>query len=187
MKNDPTWKKSIFMTLVVIATAGILGVAGFYLWFVFPVQKINGLTYLRTADLIIYYGLINLLDVVGVNLFARALYFRWVKTARPLKDGIGLGAYLLVFCWLTDILVYVLIRKTLPTVREYFLGKNQPEIGIAWVVAFCAAVLAGWLEARRRDASAGDTKVRAAAGMGGLILASIVLTAVGIGFFDIRP
>jgi len=187
MKNDPTWKKFMFMTLVVIATAGILGVAGFYLWFVFPVQKINGLTYLRTSDLFIYYGLINLLDVVGVNLFAQALYFRWVKTARPLKDGIWLGGYLLVFCWVTDILVYILVRKTLPTVREYFLGKNQPEIGIAWVVAFCAAVLAGWLEARRRDASTRDVKVLAAAGIGGLILASVVLTVIGIGFFDIRP
>ena len=187
MKNDPTWKKFLFMTLGVIATAGILGVAGFYLWFVFPVQTINGLTYLRTSDLFIYYGLINLLDVVGVNLFAQALYFRWVKTVRPTKDGIWLGGYLLVFCWVTDILVYVLVRKTLPTVREYFLGKNQPEIGIAWVVAFCAAVLAGWLEARRRDASTGEVKVLAAAGIGGLILASIALTAIGIGFFDIRP
>ena len=53
MTNDPTWKKFLFMTLVVIATAGILGVAGFYLWFVFPVQTINGLTYLRTSDLFV--------------------------------------------------------------------------------------------------------------------------------------
>src|SRR5512143_2487657 len=102
MKNDPAWMKLIFMTMVVLVTAGILGVAGFYLWFVYPVQKINGLTYLRTSDLFIYYGLINLLDVLGVNLFARALYFRWVKTARPLKDVIWLGGYLLVFCWVTD-------------------------------------------------------------------------------------
>lgn len=35
MENDPRWKKFIFMTLVVIATVGILGLAGFYLWFVF--------------------------------------------------------------------------------------------------------------------------------------------------------
>ena len=187
MKNDPAWKKFLFMTLVVIATTGILGVTGFYLWFVFPVEKIHGLTYMKTSDLFIYYGLINLLDVVGVNLFARALYFRWVKTDRPLKDGVCLGGYLLVFSWLTDILIYVFIRNTLPTVREYFLGKNQPEIGIAWVVGVCAAVLAGWLEARRREAPTGGIKVLAAAGIVGLILASIVLTAIGIFFFDIRP
>ncbi len=187
MTNDPAWKKFLFMTLVVIATAGILGVAGFYLWFVFPVQKINGLTYLRTPDLLLYYGIINLLDVVGVNLFARVLYFRWVKTARPLADGIRLGTYLLVFCWATDILVYILVRKTLPTVREYFLGKNQPEIGIAWLVAFCAAALAGWLEARRREEPTGHVRTLATAGIGGLIVASIVLTVIGVGFFDIRP
>lgn len=187
MKNDPTWKKFIFMTLVVIATVGILGVAGFYLWFVFPVQKINGLTYLRTPDLLVYYGLLNLLDVVGVNLFARVLYFRWVSTARPLRDGIWLGGYLLVFSWLTDILVYIFIRNTLPTVREYFIGKNQPEIGIAWVVGFCAAVLAGWLEARRRDPSGGSVRALASGSIVGLILASIVLTVIGVAFFDIRP
>jgi hypothetical protein len=187
MKNDPIWKKFIFMTLVVMATVGILGVAGFYLWFVFPVQKINGLTYLRTSDLFVYYGLINLLDVVGVNLFARVLYFRWVDTARPLKDGIWLGGYLLVFSWLTDIVVYIFIRNTLPTVREYFIGKNQPEIGIAWVVGFCAAVLAGWLETRRRDPSSGNVRALATGSIVGLILASIVMTVIGIAFFDIRP
>ena len=74
MKNDPIWKKFIFMTLVVMATVGILGAAGFYLWFVFPVQKINGLTYLRTSDLFVYYGLINLLDVVGDKGFTVTLY-----------------------------------------------------------------------------------------------------------------
>jgi hypothetical protein len=27
------------------------------------------------------------------------------------------------------------LRKTLPSLHEYFLGKNQPEIGIAWLIA----------------------------------------------------
>lgn len=187
MVDDPRWKKVIFMTLVVIATVGSLGLVGFYLWFAFRVETINGLTYLRTPDILIYYGLLNLLDVVGVNLFARVLYFRWVKTTRPLQDGIWLGSYLLVFSWITDILVYVFIRGTLPTIREYFLGKNQPEIGIAWLVGFCAAVLAGWLEARRREASTHDIKVLATTGIVGLVLAAIALSAIGIGFFDIRP
>ena len=187
MQDDPIWKRFLFMTLVVVATAGILGVAGFYLWFVFPVQKINGLTYLRTADLLIYYGLINLFDVLGVNLFARILYFRWVKTTRPLGDGVAMGAYLLVFCWVTDVIVYVFIRHTLPTVHEYFLGKNQPEIGIAWIVAFGAAVLAGWLEHRRRQESAGRFRREALLSLSGVVVASILLTVIGIGFFDIRP
>lgn len=46
------------------------------MWFVFPVQKVNGLTYLRTSDLFVYYGVINLLDVIGVNLF---VHFLWNK------------------------------------------------------------------------------------------------------------
>ena len=187
MIDDPTWKKVIFMTLVVIATVGTLGVVGFYLWFAFRVETINGLTYLRTPDIFIYYGLLNLLDVVGVNLFARVLYFRWVKTTRPLQDGLWLGSYLLCFSWVVDILVYIVIRGTLPTIREYFLGKNQPEIGIAWLVGFSAAALAGWLEARRRESSARDIKVLATGGIAALVLAAIALTAIGIGFFDVRP
>ncbi len=97
MEDDPLWKKLCLMTLVVLAIAGILGVAGFYLWFVFPVQKVNGLTYLKTSDLFVYYGVINLLDVIGVNLFARLLYFRWINTKRPLRHGVVLGGYLLAF------------------------------------------------------------------------------------------
>lgn len=187
MKNDTFWKKFFFMTLVVVGTAGILGVAGFYLWFLFPVQKINGLTYLSTEDLLIYYGLINLQSLIGVNFFVHFLYFKWVETTRPLKDGLLIGGYLLVFCWVTDILVYVFVRNTLPTVHEYFLGKNQPEIGIAWVVGFCAAAFAGWLEQRRRDESPGTFKRRAFVYLSGLVLASILLTFIGIRFFDIRP
>lgn len=187
MKNAPIWKKFLFMSLVVFATVGILGVAGFYLWFVFPVEKINGLTYLATRDLLIYYGVINVLDVIGVNLFAWGLYFRWVKTDRPLRDGAWIGAYLLVFSWATDILVYIFIRNTLPTVNEYFFGKNQPEIGIAWIVGFSAAVLAGWLEKRRREPPAGGKTRAAVLYSAGLVLVSMLLTVIGIGFFDIRP
>ena len=187
MENDPGWRKFVFMTLVVVATVGIIGFVGFKLWFVFPVQKIHGLTYLGTPDILIYYGAINVLDVLGVNLFARLLYFRWVKTDRPLQDGIWIGIYLLVFSWVTDIVIYIFIRKTLPTLQEYFFGKNQPEIGIAWIVGVCAAALAGWLEARRRDPSIRNMKVLATGAIAGLVVVSIALTVIGIGLFDIRP
>jgi hypothetical protein len=185
--NDPFWEKLFFMTLVILATAGILGLAGFYLWFVFPVQTIHGLYYLETSDLFIYYGLINLLDVIGINLFARILYFKWVHTTWPLRDGVVMGGYLLVFCWVTDILVYIFIRNTLPTVHDYFLGKNQPEIGIAWIVAFCAAVFAGWLEQRRSQESARRLRNETILYLSGLVVASILLTVIGVGLFDIRP
>ena len=87
------------------------------------------------GDLVSYYCIINLLDLIGVNLFTHFLYFKWVKTAKPFKDGLLIGGYLLIFCWVSDILVYVFVRNTLPTIHEYFLGKNQPEIGIAWIVS----------------------------------------------------
>lgn len=187
MGNDTCLKKFFFMTLVVVGTAGILGVAGFYLWFVFPILEINGLTYMSPGDLVTYYCIINLLDLIGVNLFAHFLYFKWVKTTSPFKDGLLIGGYLLIFCWVSDIFVYVFVRNTLPTIHEYFLGKNQPEIGIAWIVAFGAAAFAGWLEQRRRDASPGTFKLRAFIYMSGLVLASILLTVIGIWFFDITP
>ncbi len=88
---------------------------------------------------------------------------------------------------MTDILVYIFIRNTLPTVHEYFLGKNQPEIGIAWIVAFSAAVLAGWLEHRRRQDTAAQLRKAVFVSLSGLVVISILLTVVGVGFFDVRP
>lgn len=187
MQNDASWKKFLFMTLIVIATAGILGVAGFYLWFVFPIERINGLTYMSDRDLMTYYGIINLLDVVGVSLLIRYFYFKFVRTSQPLRDGTLIGIYLLVFCWVTDILVYIFIRSTIPSVEEYFLGKNQPEIGIAWLIGFSAAVLAGWLEQHRRKMQPAQVGNLALISSSGLILISIVATVIGITFFDIRP
>ena len=187
MISDSRFRKFLFMTLVVIGTAGILGVAGFYLWFLFPVIEINGLTYMSPGNLVTYYCVINILDVAGVNLFARILYFNRVKTASPFRDGLLIGGYLLVFCWVTDILVYVFVRNTLPTIQEYFLGKNQPEIGIAWIIGFGAAAFAGWLEQQRREASFAAFGSRAFFYISVLALSSILLTVVGIIFFDIRP
>ncbi len=67
------------MTLVIRATLGVLGLTGFYLWFLFPVQKIRGLKYLETPHLILYHAILGLLDVAGIILFAQLLYFRRVN------------------------------------------------------------------------------------------------------------
>lgn len=187
VQNDPWWRKFLFLTLVILSLYSILSIIGFFLWFVFPVQEIHGLTYLLTPHLLLYYILINIMDVVGVLLFAQIIYYRRVRTYYPIRDGIILGCYVLVFCWLTDIIVYIFIRKTLPTIHEYFLGKNQPEIGIAWLVGFAAAVLAGWLETRRRALPSGHYRIEFIVSLSLLICVSIILTVVGILFFDIRP
>jgi hypothetical protein len=187
MNNDPWWRKLFFLSLVILAVYGIGGSVGFFLWFMFPVQRIHGLTYLQTPHLILYYIIINLLDIGFIILFAALLYYRRVKTSFPLRDGVLLGCYLVGCSWMIDILVYVFIRRTLPTIHEYFWGKNQPEIGIAWIVAFVAAVLAGWLETRRRSPSGRDFRIESAILVSLLAGASAVLTVIGILFLDIRP
>ncbi len=186
-QNDPWWRKWFFLTLVVLAALGILGVAGFYLWFVFPVQKIRGLTYLETPHLILYYIILNLLDVGGIILFAQLLYFRRVNSYNPIRDGIILGIYLVIFSWGVDIVVYVFLRNTLPSIHEYFLGKNQPEIGIAWLVGFAAAVLAGWLEKRRRTLPGHLFWRKVLLCSSVLIGVAAALTIIGITLFDIHP
>ncbi|RQV92092.1 hypothetical protein EH221_12485 [bacterium] len=177
----------IFWTLVTLTTLGVNGLIGFYLWFVFPVETINNLTYLQTSHLIIYYNIINFMSIVGVIVFSQILYYRRVKTADPKKDGIILGAYLIVFSWIVDIIVYIFIRKTLPTLHEYFLGKNQPEIGIAWLVGFFACVLAGVWEAQRRSFPDRSNWKRMILYPSILMCVSFILILVGILYFDIRP
>ena len=153
----------------------------------FPVQEIHGMTYLQTPHLILYYILINLMDIVGIILFAQILYYRRIKTYYPIRDGVILGCYALSFSWLVDTIVYIFIRNTLPTIHEYFLGKNQPEIGIAWLVGFVAPVLAGWLETRRWALPTKRFRIEIIVSVSLLICVSVILTEVGISFFDILP
>jgi hypothetical protein len=180
-------RKFAFMTIVVFAVYIILGVVGFYLWFAFPVEKINGLTYLRRNDLILYYIIVNFNDIAGVLLFSHIIYYKYVKTKTPVKDGFFLGIYLIIFSWILDLLVYVFIRKTLPTIDEYFLGKNQPEIGIAWLIAFLSALCSGWLHAEDKSHVRRFNYKNAVLLVLILTIISAVLTVVGIVFFDVRP
>jgi hypothetical protein len=83
--------KLALMTIVVFVVYSILSVVGFYLWFAFPVEIIHGMTYLRRNDLILYYIIINFNDIAGVLLFSHILYYRYVKSTTPIKDGAILG------------------------------------------------------------------------------------------------
>jgi len=180
-------RKFAFMTIVVFAVYSILSVVGFYLWFVFPVEKIHGLTYLRRNDLILYYIIINFNDIAGVLLFSHFIYYKYVKSETPTKDGVFLGIYLVLFSWILDIFVYVFIRKTLPTLDEYFLGKNQPEIGIAWLIAFLSALFSGWLHAEDQYHRRRFNYKNAVLVLLILTIISSALTVVGIAFFDVKP
>jgi hypothetical protein len=185
--NGSFLRKFAFMTFVVFAVYGILSVVGFYLWFAFPVEKINGLSYLRRNDLILYYIIVDFNDIAGVLLFSHIIYYRYVKSTTPIKDGVFLGIYLIIFSWILDLFVYVFIRKTLPAFDEYFLGKNQPEIGIAWLIAFLSALYSGWLHAEDQDHIRRFSYKKAALILFMLTIISAALTVVGIVFFDVRP
>jgi hypothetical protein len=185
--NASFLRKFAFMTLVVFAVYSILSLVGFYLWFAFPVEKINGLTYLRRNDLILYYNIVNFNDIAGVLLFSHFIYYKYVKSATPVKDGIFLGIYLLIFSWLLDLFVYVFVRKTLPTIDEYFLGKNQPEIGIAWLIGFLSAFWSGWLHAEDKNHNCRFSYKKAIQILLLLTIISAAMTVVGIAFFDVTP
>ncbi len=185
--NDSFLKKLLYMTQVVFIVYGILGIAGFFLWFAFPVETINGLTYLKGNSLIYYYLIVNLLDIAGVLYASHIIYYKRINTSTPVKDGVLTGIYLVVASWLIDLFVYVFIRQTLPSIHEYFLGKNQPEIGIAWVIAFASALCAGWLHQDIKNNAPTNAAKKWALALGSLTLISALLTVIGISFFDIKP
>jgi hypothetical protein len=185
--NSGFLRKFAFMTIVVFAVYSILSVVGFYLWFAFPVEKINGLTYLRRNDLIFYYAIVNFNDIAGVLFFSHILYYKYVKSSTPLKDSVFLGIYLVLFSWILDLFVYVFIRKTLPTLDEYFFGKNQPEIGIAWLISLLSALYSGWLHSKDQNDVRRFSLKKAGQTLFILTIISVSLTVVGIVFFDIKP
>jgi hypothetical protein len=185
--NGSFLRKFAFMTIVVFAVYSILSVIGFFLWFAFPIEKINGLTYLRRNDLILYYIIVNFNDIAGVLLFSHIIYYKYVKSTTPIRDSVFLGIYLLIFSWILDLFVYVFIRKTLPTIDEYFLGKNQPEIGIAWLIGILSAIYSGWLHSDDQNNIRRFNYKKAGRSLLILTLISVFLTVVGIGFFDITP
>jgi len=180
--NDSFLRKLAFMSLVVFLVYTILSIIGFFLWFAFPVEKINGLTYLMGNNLIYYYIIVNFVDISGVLFFSHFIYYKRINTTTPLKDGVFLGLYLIIISWLVDLAVYVFIRKTLPSIQEYFLGKNQPEIGIAWLIAFTSALIAGQLHAENRNIFRKSMLALLL-----LTIISVAFTIIGILFFDIKP
>jgi hypothetical protein len=185
--HDSFLRKLVLMTLVVLLTYVILGIVGFFLWFAFPVETINGLTYLKGNNLIYYYAIINFQDIIGVLFFSHIAYYKHINTSSPIKDGILLGLYLVIASWLIDLAVYVFIRKTLPSAEEYFLGKNQPEIGIAWLTAFISALCSGWLHMENKKFICRINYSRLIQTIILLTITSVSLTAIGIIFFDIKP
>jgi hypothetical protein len=185
--NDSFLRKLSLMTIVVFLVYIILGIVGFFLWFAFPVEKINGLTYLLGNNLIYYYIIVNFMDIAGIIFFSHIVYYKHINTTTPIKDGVFLGLYLMIASWLIDLVIYVFIRKTLPSIHEYFLGKNQPEIGIAWIIAFASAVCSGWIHVENRSFVRNFIYRKSLLLLLLLTIISATFTIVGILFFDIKP
>jgi hypothetical protein len=75
----------------------------------------------------------------------------------------------------------------LPTIDEYFMGKNQPEIGIAWLFGFLSALSSGWLHSNDQNQTRRFNYKKAGLVLILLTIISAILTIVGIRFFDVRP
>ena len=180
-------RKLAFMSLVVFSVYTLLGIIGFFLWFAFPVEEINGLTYLMGNSLIFYYLIVNFMDIVGILFLSHVVYYRFISTSTPIKDGLFLGLYLVIISWLIDLVVYVMIRKTLPSIQVYFLGKNQPEIGIAWLIAFASALCSGYIHVENKSFVRNLSYRKLLYSIFVLTIVSTFLTVLGILFFDIKP
>jgi hypothetical protein len=185
--NDSFLRKLFLMTSVLFIVYLILGIIGFFLWFAFPVEIINGLTYLMGNNLIYYYIIVNFIDIAGILFISHLVYYKNVQTTTPIKDGVFLGLYLVVMSWLIDLFVYVFIRKTLPSIHEYFFGKNQPEIGIAWIIALISAICSGWLHVENKNLIPKVIRRKCLITLSLLTIISTIVTIIGILFFDIKP
>jgi hypothetical protein len=185
--NTGFLRKLAFMTLVVFSVYIILGIIGFFLWFAFPVEVKNGMTYLVGNSLIFYYIIVNFMDIIGILILSHIVYYRYVNTTTPIRDAALLGLYLIIFSWLIDLVVYVFIRKTLPSIHEYFLGKNQPEIGIAWLIAYISSICSGYIHVHNRNFVRNISYRKLIYTILLLLIVSTIFTVSGILFFDIKP
>ena len=144
-----------YATQFAIAVYIIGGVFLFPLYFAFQPIKIEGITYLTGANLWAYWLItyIVVLPLVGAGI-AYFLYFRKVVVRKYYKEGLLLGLYQIPWALLFEIVIYVYWRKTIPSVYDYFLGKNYPWIEIAWMVSILSPLIAA--EIARKKAAKSD-------------------------------
>ncbi|MCX7709748.1 MAG: hypothetical protein N2484_07840 [Clostridia bacterium] len=122
------------------------GLVLFPLYFVFKPVKINGITYLTGSGLWIYWLLSFIVITPAVYIyFANSLYFKKVLVKNYLREALFLGVYSLSVSIFMEIIIYVYWRKTIPSIYDYFFGKNFPFIDINWLVVFISIFIASRL------------------------------------------
>jgi len=183
--NSRIGNKLLFMTGVAIIVNLIAGVAACELWKVFPTIEIHGLSYMANGDLVTYYSLINLLNIILILVLARNLYFKRLHTLTPFSDGVLLGIILVVFSWIFNILYMEVSHPDRP-VPDFIVGKNQPEIGIVWLTAIITATISGWLYHKRWKSNAHFWMTTLAV-VAILNLVAHLLTMAGVNLMDVRP
>jgi hypothetical protein len=107
----------------------------FPLYFLFRPVKIDGVTYLLGNNLIAYWIIsFVIITPLVIGFCAYLFYFKKVKSDNIIKDAIIIGLYQVPLGWIFEIVIYVYWRKTIPTIYDYFFGKNFPWIMINWII-----------------------------------------------------
>ncbi|MBN1997299.1 hypothetical protein JW935_07095 [candidate division KSB1 bacterium] len=141
-----------YATQFAISVYIVGGAILFPLYFVFKPTKIDGITYLLGLNLWAYWLItyILVLPFVGA-ITAYFIYFKRVSISKYYKDGLLLGIYQIPWAFLFEIFIYVYWRKTIPSIYDYFFGKNYPWIEIAWIISILSPLIAAHISKRVKD------------------------------------
>jgi hypothetical protein len=150
-KKNEILKKIGHASIFSIANYIIGGFLLFPIYFAFRPIKIKGITYLVGFNLWGYW-LISFIIItpVVVGLCAYFLYFKKVSIKNYYKEAILIGLFQLPWGWFFEIVIYVYMRKTVPTIYAYFFGKNFPWIDINWAVGVLTPLLVAHLIKRHK-------------------------------------
>ena len=124
-----------------ITTYIVGGIILFPLFLIFKPIKINGISYLQGICIPVYWSLSWIISIVLCVIFSYLFFFRIHKTNRNYKTAFFLGFFQLPIMWFFEIIIYVYIRQTIPTIFDYFFGKNFPWLNINWILAIFAPLI----------------------------------------------
>jgi len=155
-KKHPRLIKVGYATLFAITSYIVGGVVLFPLYLIFRPVKIEGITYLMGVNLwafwLISFVIVTPLVVAGTAYF---LYFRKVAVTKYMKEALLIGLYQVPWGWFFEIVIYVYWRQTIPSVYDYFFGKNFPWIDINWLIGVLSPLIAAYF-ARKVSTSRKD-------------------------------
>jgi len=137
-------------TNFVITTYITGGVILFPLFLAFNPIKIDGVSYLQGAAIPVYWGLSWLISIILCIVFSYYLFFRLNPSNVNVKSALIIGFYQLPLGWFFEIIIYVYMRKTIPSIFDYFFGKNFPWLNINWLLAALAPMITVLILRRKR-------------------------------------